>query len=71
MQPVDQPATTQCFSPVQFSAVTAVDEYVGRRGKIIYNLSELEAPKHTDQVVHDVSQFETIVNKDLKVDGLE
>jgi len=66
MQPVmevDQPATAQCFTPVQFWAITAVS-----RKENLISSSTTCLNRKLHQVAHDVSQFESIVNEHLKVD---
>jgi len=54
------------------SAIEVVDEYVDRERRkvnlIVHNLPESDATKLSDRVAHDISTFESIVAKDLKIE---
>jgi len=78
-QPVQESAQfvsmSQISSPVQFSAVTAVDEYVDRERRranlVIHNLPESEATQQSDRIAYDISEFEAIVREELKIDNVK
>ena len=66
-------STSKFSSPVQFLAITAVDEYVDlerrRANLIIHNLLESEASQQSDRIANDISEFENIVTEELKIES--
>ena len=71
---VQSDSTPQFSSPVQFSPITVVDEYVDherrRANLIIHNLPEPEASQQSDRIAKDISKFENIVTDELKIEGV-